>query len=242
MRSTVLRKKILVSSECVDGGNWSCSGSRSNWSTFSWVDLRPFLGFWSCSSMVDCFLDKYCCTKSNDRPGQEVKKFFLIAFPHLDWVWLQNDVWWYSTSVLIYLDLYTLPAKYSSGVMNLVISLFRWVKFSIYRVWAWVSCTFRYNFSTPFVENKDIFVIKSGLASMIVQFSNGQQGLVDPWKNIRYPCLNRQVFLRMDCCMCWRDYFPFWNLDGEQIYSLLFIVAWRVEGQMMSDSPCVRHC
>ena len=44
VRSTVLRKTRLVSSDCVDGGNLSCSGSGSDWSTFSCVDLRPFLG------------------------------------------------------------------------------------------------------------------------------------------------------------------------------------------------------
>ena len=36
--------------------------------------------------------------------------------------------------------------------------------------------------------------------------------------------------------------FPFWHLDGHRIESLLFIVAWQVEGQMMSYCPCVRHC
>ena len=34
--------------------------------------------------MVDCILDKYLCTMSNDRPSQEVKKFFVIALPHPD--------------------------------------------------------------------------------------------------------------------------------------------------------------
>ena len=42
VRSTVLRNTRLVSSYCMDGGNWSCSGSGSDWITFSCVDLRPF--------------------------------------------------------------------------------------------------------------------------------------------------------------------------------------------------------
>ena len=42
--STVLRKTILVSSECVDGWNWSCSGSGYDCITFSCVDLRPLRG------------------------------------------------------------------------------------------------------------------------------------------------------------------------------------------------------
>ena len=81
VRSIVLRKKILVSYECVDGGNWSCSGSGSDWIIFSCVDLRPVRGCWRCPSMVDCFLGKYLCTRSNDRPGQEVKKFLWFIFP-----------------------------------------------------------------------------------------------------------------------------------------------------------------
>ena len=44
VRSTVLRKTILVYSDCVDGGNWSYSGSGSDWITFSCVNLRPFRG------------------------------------------------------------------------------------------------------------------------------------------------------------------------------------------------------
>ena len=35
--------KIGVS-DCVDNGNWSCSGFGSNWSTFSCADRRPLLG------------------------------------------------------------------------------------------------------------------------------------------------------------------------------------------------------
>ena len=31
--------------------------------------------------MVDCFLVKYFCTKSDDRPGQEVKNFFDCFYP-----------------------------------------------------------------------------------------------------------------------------------------------------------------
>ena len=89
--STVLRKTILVSSECVNGGNWYCYGSGSDWVNFSCVDLRPFWGCWRCPSMVDCFLDKYLCTSSNNRPGQKVKKFLVIDFTHPDWVGLQHD-------------------------------------------------------------------------------------------------------------------------------------------------------
>ena len=44
VRSTVLRKKRLVSFDCVDGGNWYCSGSGYDWITFSCVDMRPFRG------------------------------------------------------------------------------------------------------------------------------------------------------------------------------------------------------
>ena len=63
VRSTVLRKTRLVSSECVDGGNWYCSVSGSDWITFSCVDLRPFQGFWRWPSMVDCFLINFCAPK-----------------------------------------------------------------------------------------------------------------------------------------------------------------------------------
>ena len=31
--------------------------------------------------MVDCFWNKYLCTRSNVKTGQEVKKFFVFAFP-----------------------------------------------------------------------------------------------------------------------------------------------------------------
>ena len=80
-RSTVLKKKILVSSDCVDGGNWSFSVSSFEWITFSCVDMRPFRGCWRFPSIVDCFFTKCLCTKSNDRLGQEVKKFFCDLFP-----------------------------------------------------------------------------------------------------------------------------------------------------------------
>ena len=77
-------------SECVDGGNWSCSGwsygSGSDWNTFSCVDSRPFIGCWRCPSMVDRFLVKYFCTRSDDRPDQEVKNIFLLLLPiHIEW-------------------------------------------------------------------------------------------------------------------------------------------------------------
>ena len=52
---------------------------------------------------------------------------------------------------------------------------------------------------------------------MISQCSNGQQDLVETWKNMCFPCLNRQVLLRKECCVCWRDYLPVWNLDRERI-------------------------
>ena len=42
--------------------------------------------------MVDFFLVKYFCTRSDDKPGQEVKIFFVIT--HLDLVGLQHDAWW----------------------------------------------------------------------------------------------------------------------------------------------------
>ena len=44
VRSTVMKKTRLVSSNCVDGGNWSCSGYGYDWIAFSCVDLRPFRG------------------------------------------------------------------------------------------------------------------------------------------------------------------------------------------------------
>ena len=77
--STVLKKTILVPSDCADGGNWSGSGSGSgygsNWSSCFCVYRRPFLGCLRCPSMVGCFLVKYVCTSSYDKPGQEVKNF-----------------------------------------------------------------------------------------------------------------------------------------------------------------------
>ena len=54
------------------------SGSGSEWITFFCVDLRPFCGYWRCSNMV---FSKCLCTRSNDRPGQEVTKFFVVVFP-----------------------------------------------------------------------------------------------------------------------------------------------------------------
>ena len=70
VRSTVLKKTRLVSSDCVDGRNWYCSGSGYDWMTFSCVDLRPFSVCRRCPIMVDCFSGRCLCTKSNDRPGQ----------------------------------------------------------------------------------------------------------------------------------------------------------------------------
>ena len=40
--------------------------------------------------MVDFFLDKYLGTRSDDRPGQEVKNVFWISFPRPDLVGLQH--------------------------------------------------------------------------------------------------------------------------------------------------------
>ena len=34
--------------------------------------------------MVNCFMVKYFFTRSDDRPGQEVKKSFVIAFTRPD--------------------------------------------------------------------------------------------------------------------------------------------------------------
>ena len=44
VKSTVLSKTRLMSSECMDGVNWSCSGYGSACSTFSCVNRRPLLG------------------------------------------------------------------------------------------------------------------------------------------------------------------------------------------------------
>ena len=52
------------------------------------------------------------------------------------------------------------------------------------QVCAWVSCTFYYNISTPFVHNEYRIVIKGGLTSMITQWSNEQQGLIETWKKM----------------------------------------------------------
>ena len=73
-----------MSSDSVNGGNWFCSRSGSDWITFSCVDLRPFQGCLRYPSMVDYFLDTCLCTRSNDRPGQEVNIFFVISFPRPD--------------------------------------------------------------------------------------------------------------------------------------------------------------
>ena len=86
VKYTVSRKTILVSSDYVDGVNWSCSWSGSDWSTFYCVDIRTFLGCWRCPSMVDCFLDQYFCARSDDRPVQEVKIFLCLLSPiHIEW-------------------------------------------------------------------------------------------------------------------------------------------------------------
>ena len=85
VKPTVLRKTRLVSPDCVVGVNWSCYEYGSAWSTFSCVDLMPFLGCWRCPSMVD-FLVKYFCTRSDDRPGQEVKIFLWLIFSiQIEW-------------------------------------------------------------------------------------------------------------------------------------------------------------
>ena len=80
VRSTFLRKTRLVSSDFVDGGNWSCFWSGSYWVTFSFFDLRTFWGSWRCPSMVDCFWINIC------EPGQMIgltKKwnFYCDFFP-----------------------------------------------------------------------------------------------------------------------------------------------------------------
>ena len=77
-------------SDCADGVNWSVSGSGSvsgsYWSSFFCVDCRPFWGFWSCPSMVDSYLVKYVCTRSDDKPGQEVKNFLSFILPtQIEW-------------------------------------------------------------------------------------------------------------------------------------------------------------
>ena len=66
VRSTFLRKTRLVSSDFVDGGNWSCFWSGSYWVTFSFFDLRTFWGCWRGPSMVDLFWINVCA------PGQMI--------------------------------------------------------------------------------------------------------------------------------------------------------------------------
>ena len=85
-KSTVLRNTRLVPSELSDGGNWSGPGSDYSyeWSSFFCVNCRTFLGCLRCPSMVDCFLVKCFCTRSDDRSVQEVKRFFVIALTHAD--------------------------------------------------------------------------------------------------------------------------------------------------------------
>ena len=89
-----LKKKRLVFSDCVAWGNWSWYGSGSGCMILSCVDMRPFHGCWRCPRIVDCFFLRCFWTRSTDRPGQEVKKFLVIAFPHTEWVGLQNYTWW----------------------------------------------------------------------------------------------------------------------------------------------------
>ena len=78
----------MVSSYCLDGENYCCpvsgSGSGSDRSSFFCVDLMPSLGCCRCPSMVDYYLVRYFCTRSDDRPGKEVKKFFVITLTHQD--------------------------------------------------------------------------------------------------------------------------------------------------------------
>ena len=40
------------------------------------------------------FLVKYFCTRSDDKPGQEVRKFFVTTFTNPDLVGIQHDTWW----------------------------------------------------------------------------------------------------------------------------------------------------
>ena len=186
---------MLVSSNCVDGVNWSCSGYGYDWSPFSSVKVRNFLGCWRCPSMVDFVLGKYFCTRSNNRPGQEVKKFLWLLFPiHIEWgssMMCGDNPPVYSLTCtctrspqIIRQELWTPSLVYFSG-SNLHV-----------QVWAWVSCTFHYNFSTPFFENEDRIAIKGGFKSIIAKCSNVQQGLAEPCKKMFSPCLNRQVLVR----------------------------------------------
>ena len=126
VRSTVLRKTRLVFSDVMDGVNWSHSGSGSDWITFSCVDLRHLRGCWRFPSTVDFFLKKYFSTRSNDRPGQEVKKFLWLLFPiQIEWgssmMCGDNPSVWYLTSTStcfpqnIHQELWTPSLLYFTG-------------------------------------------------------------------------------------------------------------------------------
>ena len=91
-------------------------------------------------------------------------------------------------------------------------------------------------------QDADRFIIEGGFIAMIKQFPNGQQGHIYPCKNMCFSCLKRQVWVRQECCVCWCDAFPVWNLYGERMDSLLFIVAWQVKSQVMSRRSRVRYC
>ena len=85
VKYTVLRKTRLVPSDCADGVNWSgCDsgpGSDYVWSSFFCVDWRSFRCCWIFTRMVACVLFKYFITRSDDKPGQEMKICFNCLYP-----------------------------------------------------------------------------------------------------------------------------------------------------------------
>ena len=85
-RSTVLKKTRLVSSDWMDCGKWSCSGSSSEWITFACVDLIPFRGCWRCPSMVDCFFKSVCAPSPLIGLDKKWRIFLWLLFPiHIEW-------------------------------------------------------------------------------------------------------------------------------------------------------------
>ena len=115
-----------MSSDCRNGGSWSCSGSGYDWSNLSCVCIRHFLGYRRWPSMVDFVLDKYLCIRSNDGPGQEAKKFLWLLSPiHIEWgssmMHGDNTPVWYLTCTSthspqnIFQELWTLSLVYFAG-------------------------------------------------------------------------------------------------------------------------------
>ena len=61
---------------------------------------------------------------------------------------------------------------------------------------------------------------------MLAESPNGQQGLLEPWKNMCLSGLKEQVLVIQECGVCGFYDFPICHLDGERMDRFLFVAAW----------------